>query len=141
MPCAGTIRGLSTLSARDILTKVDRAAMAVSLEVRVPMLDHEFIAWAGSLPRDLKLRGTESKYILKRALEPRVPRENLYRSKTGFATPLRDFFRGSGAQIARDAILSPEMTDSGLFDLEVLKSLLSSHERKSATTARRYGRW
>jgi len=112
----------------DILTKVDRAAMAVSLEVRVPMLDHEFVGWAGGLPRDLKLRGTEGKYILKKALEPRVPHENLYRHKTGFATPLCDFFRGRGAQIARDAILSSEMADSGLFDLGVLKSLQASHE-------------
>ena len=112
----------------DILTKVDRAAMAVSLEVRVPMLDHEFVSWAGGLPRDLKLRGMEGKYILKRALEPRVPHENLYRRKTGFATPLRDFFRGNDAQIARDAILSPEMADSGLFEHEALAGLLSSHQ-------------
>jgi asparagine synthase (glutamine-hydrolysing) len=112
----------------DILTKVDRASMAVSLEVRVPMLDHEFMGWAGSLPRDLKLRGSEGKYILKRALEGRVPHENLYRPKTGFATPLRNFFMGRGTQIAKEAILSEEMADSGLFDLAALSRLIDQHD-------------
>jgi asparagine synthase (glutamine-hydrolysing) len=113
----------------DILTKVDRASMAVSLEVRVPMLDQEFIGWAAGLPRTLKRRGSEGKYVLKRALEGRVPRENLYRPKTGFATPLRNFFRGDGARFARKAILGEDMTDSGLFDPAVLSNLVDEHDR------------
>jgi asparagine synthase (glutamine-hydrolysing) len=112
----------------DILTKVDRTSMAVSLEVRVPMLDHEFVGWAGSLPRSLKLRGNEGKYILKRALESRVPPENLYRPKTGFATPLRRFFLGEGAAFARAAILGEDMAACGFFDLGTLSGLIAEHE-------------
>jgi asparagine synthase (glutamine-hydrolysing) len=112
----------------DILTKVDRTSMAVSLEVRVPMLDHEFVDWAASLPRNLKLRGQEGKYILKRALEPYVPEENLYRPKSGFATPLHAFFKGDGARFARKALLSGEMADCGLFDLAALSRLIDEHE-------------
>jgi asparagine synthase (glutamine-hydrolysing) len=113
----------------DILTKVDRASMAVSLEVRVPMLDHEFVEWAAALPQNLKQRGGEGKYILKRALEPYVPKENLYRPKSGFATPMRGFFRGGGADFARGAILSQEMAGSGLFDLTALSRLVDEHDR------------
>jgi asparagine synthase (glutamine-hydrolysing) len=112
----------------DILTKVDRTSMAVSLEVRVPMLDHEFVGWAASLPRTLRLHGGDGKWILKHALESRVPHENLYRPKTGFATPLRDFFKGDGAAFARKAILGRDMEDSGLFDMPVLTSLIDEHE-------------
>lgn len=112
----------------DILTKVDRASMAVSLEVRVPMLDHEFVEWAASLPRNLKLHGHEGKYILKRALEPFVPMENLYRPKSGFATPMREFFRGAGATAAREALTSDEMSDCGLFDIAAISTLIDEHD-------------
>ena len=79
--------------------------MAVSLEVRVPMLDHEFVEWAASLPSRIKLRNGEGKYILKRALEPYVPKENLYRRKQGFATSLAPYFRGRTPQMARPTYL------------------------------------
>ena len=79
----------------DILTKVDRASMAHSLEVRTPFLDYELVEWASSLPSDVKLRGSEGKHVLKRALEPVLPREVLYRDKMGFAVPLDTWFRGS----------------------------------------------
>src|SRR5262249_14464605 len=69
----------------DILTKVDRASMANSLEVRVPLLDHSLVEWAARLPSGLKLHGPEGKYIFKAALEPHVSRTILYRPKQGFA--------------------------------------------------------
>lgn len=72
----------------DILTKVDRASMAHSLEVRVPILDHEFLDWVSGLSPDLKLVGREGKYVLKKALEPYLETANLYRPKMGFAVPL-----------------------------------------------------
>jgi asparagine synthase (glutamine-hydrolysing) len=111
----------------DILTKVDRTSMANSLEVRVPMLDHEFVAWASALPRDLKLRGSTGKFILKRALEPYVPMENLYRPKQGFASPLRGVFHGDGARFVREALSSGEMVDCGLFDLATLSRIVEEH--------------
>ncbi len=79
---------LNTWLVGDILTKVDRASMANSLEVRAPLLDHRLVEWGLSLPPDLKLRGASGKHLLKRAMEPLLPRDMLYRPKQGFATSL-----------------------------------------------------
>ena len=85
----------------DILTKVDRASMANSLEVRVPFLDHTFVEANAAMGSRLKLRGSEGKWILKKALEPHLPNEILYREKMGFAVPLDIWFRGSLRQFRR----------------------------------------
>jgi asparagine synthase (glutamine-hydrolysing) len=112
----------------DILTKVDRTSMASSLEVRVPMLDHLFVEWAASLPSRLKLRHGVGKYILKRALEPYVPRENLYRNKRGFAASADAVLRGAGARPLREALLGDAMGDSGLFDRGAIERFIEDHE-------------
>ena len=111
----------------DILTKVDRCSMATSLEVRVPMLDHEFVEWSARLPRSLCLNGGEGKNILKRALEPYVPQENLYRKKQGFATSLAPYFRGTGVAVAKKALLSEAMMDCGLFDRGAIAAMIDAH--------------
>jgi glycosyltransferase involved in cell wall biosynthesis len=85
---------IKTYLVDDILTKVDRASMAVSLEVRVPLLDHVFMERMARIPSRLKLRGREGKYIFKRALEARLSRDTLYRRKMGFSVPLADWWRG-----------------------------------------------
>lgn len=118
---------LKTYLAGDILTKVDRASMAASLEVRVPILDHKFVEWAALLPHRLKLRNGVGKYILKRALEPYVPQDNLYRAKRGFAAPIDQAFRGESARYARSIILGEPMRDAGLFDMKMLARLVDSH--------------
>ena len=71
-----------------ILTKVDRASMAVSLEVRSPLLDHVFIDKLSKVPANMLVKGLQGKYLFKKAMEPYVPKENLYRPKQGFAVPL-----------------------------------------------------
>ena len=76
-----------------ILVKVDRASMAHGLEVRAPMLDYEFVEWGLGLPADLKMRGRQGKWVLKRAMEPLLPHEVLYRPKQGFAMSLDQQFR------------------------------------------------
>jgi asparagine synthase (glutamine-hydrolysing) len=119
---------LKTYLPGDILTKVDRTSMAVSLEVRVPMLDHPFLEWACGLPSRLKLHGREGKYILKKALEPYLPADVLYRPKMGFAVPLAQWFRGPLRQRVRDAAASPVLADSGLFDLDFLQGLVDRHQ-------------
>ncbi len=90
----------------DILTKADRASMAVSLEAREPLLDHELVAWAAALPPDLRLRGMIGKWLLKKAMEPFVDHDLLYRPKMGFVTPIAQWLRGPLheriASIARD---------------------------------------
>jgi asparagine synthase (glutamine-hydrolysing) len=112
----------------DILTKVDRASMAHSLEVRAPLLDHELVEWAATVPADLKIRSTGGKYIFKKALEPYVPHENLYRTKQGFATSLAPQFRGLGAERVRKRLASQHFRDSGLFDQAAVAKLLEQHE-------------
>jgi len=86
---------IKTYLTDDILAKVDRASMAVSLEVRAPMLDHKFLELAARIPSSLKLHRSVGKYILKKALEPLLPANILHRSKQGFAIPLDVCFGGN----------------------------------------------
>lgn len=116
----------------DILTKVDRASMANSLEVRVPILDHVFLEWAATLPVDLKLRGRDGKYVFKKALEPLVPPEVLYREKMGFAVPLAAWFRGPLRQRIRDILTGPTLAETGLFDLDFVTTLVDRHQSGQA---------
>jgi asparagine synthase (glutamine-hydrolysing) len=118
---------IQTYLVGDILTKVDRASMAHSLEVRAPLLDHELVEWAATVPDDLKIRSTGGKYILKRALEPYVPRENLYRAKQGFATSLAPQFRGAGADRVRERLNGEVFRDCGLFDPAAVSTLVEQH--------------
>ncbi len=112
----------------DILTKVDRASMAHALEVRVPLLDHKLVEWISGLDPDLKLRGREGKYLFKKAMEPHLPGDILYRPKMGFAVPLAAWFRGPLKQRIRDAVLGLAMTESGVFDMGFLKTMLDQHQ-------------
>ncbi len=111
----------------DILTKVDRASMAASLEARVPLLDHTLVEWAATVPSNLKLRRSEGKYILKHALTPYVPSENLYRTKQGFAVSLAEHFRGAGMERVRSALTSEAMRDCGLFDIAAIERVVDDH--------------
>jgi asparagine synthase (glutamine-hydrolysing) len=112
----------------DILTKVDRASMAHALEVRVPILDHQLVDWISGLPPALKLKGREGKYLFKKALEPALPKEILYRQKMGFAVPLDSWFRGPLREKVRESLLGSTMADSGLFDTGYLKKLVDQHQ-------------
>ena len=111
----------------DILTKVDRASMAHSLEVRVPLLDHTFCEWAATMPPDLKLRGGEGKYVLKKALEPHLPHDIMYRAKKGFSIPMAAWLRGPLRQAMRDAVLGPRLLDTGYFNRAYLEQLVDQH--------------
>ena len=113
----------------DILTKVDRASMAHSLEVRVPLLDHRLVEWASNLPRELKLRHGMGKYVFKKMLEPELPHDVLYRSKMGFSVPLAAWFRGPLAQRLRQSLQGGALADSGWFDVAVIAKLLDQHAR------------
>ncbi|GAB6054302.1 amidotransferase 1, exosortase A system-associated [Magnetospira thiophila] len=115
----------------DILPKVDRTSMAVSLEVRVPVLDHKFVEWSCGLPPDLKLRGREGKYIFKKALEPHLPNDILYRKKMGFSVPLAAWFRGPLRDRVRDVVTGELLGDCGLFDQKYLKTLVDQHQAGS----------
>jgi asparagine synthase (glutamine-hydrolysing) len=112
----------------DILTKVDRASMAHALEVRVPMLDHQFVEWAARVPSNLKLRGGEGKYILKKSLHQLLPRDVLYRSKMGFAVPIAAWFRGPLRDRLRAALNGPTLRNTGLFDASVIGEMIDQHQ-------------
>jgi len=112
----------------DILTKVDRASMAHSLEVRVPLLDHEFVTWVSGLSPDLKLRKGEGKYILKKSLESYLPDEILYRPKMGFGVPLASWFRGPLKQRVRDRLLGSALRDTGFFNERSIEQVVAQHQ-------------
>ncbi len=112
----------------DILTKVDRMSMAVSLEVRAPLLDHHFMEMVARMPSSLKLRGRETKYIFKKALSPILPQDILYRPKQGFAVPLDRWFRNELKEMAQATIFG---TDDGILDRGYLKKIWNQHQNKS----------
>jgi asparagine synthase (glutamine-hydrolysing) len=118
---------LKTYLVGDINTKVDRASMAHSLEVREPLMDHPLVEWMATLPSDLKMRGGESKFLLKKAMEGRLPEEVLYRPKMGFAVPLARWFRGPLRERVRQALEGGELASSGLFNPSFLKRLADEH--------------
>lgn len=119
---------LKTWLAGGILTKVDRASMAASLEVRAPLLDHKLAEWALNLSPSLKLKGRTGKFILKRALEPYVSEQILYRPKQGFSMPLAKWFRGPLKDKIQTSILSERMRDSRFFSEPQVQKLLEEHQ-------------
>lgn len=111
----------------DILTKVDRASMANSLEVRVPILDHKFLGWASGLPPEVRLRGQEGKYIFKKSLEPHLSDDVLYRDKMGFGVPLAKWFRGPLKERIHDNLVEGGLAESGLFERSTIKTVVDQH--------------
>ncbi|MEL7188848.1 MAG: XrtA/PEP-CTERM system amidotransferase [Pseudomonadota bacterium] len=120
----------------DILTKVDRTSMAVSLEAREPLLDHRFVEFAASLPEDMRVRGSVGKYLLKKSMEQRLPHDILYRSKQGFVTPIAAWLRGPLAQTARDIVSASTIAEAGWFDPKVLADLAEQHISGMADNSR-----
>lgn len=120
---------LKTYLPGDILTKVDRASMHHSLEVRVPILDHPLVEWMATLPPEIKLKGREGKYIFKKALEPHLPESVLYRPKMGFAVPLAAWFRGPLRAKVRSSLLGERILDSGWFDPNFLRTMVDQHQK------------
>jgi len=97
---------VNTYMVDDILTKVDRASMANSLEVRVPLLDHEFVELAFKIPSTMKLKHAEGKYIFKKAFESHLPKDLLYRKKHGFAVPLAKWFNSDLSSYVKEELLN-----------------------------------
>lgn len=118
---------MKTYLVGDILTKVDRASMAHSLEVRVPIIDHKFVEWAFSVPTSKNLANGVGKLSFKKALEPHLPHDVLYRKKMGFAVPLANWFRGPLKDRLYDGVLSQQMTQSGYFNEKRLRRLIDDH--------------
>ena len=116
----------------DLLAKVDIASMAVSLETRSPFTDHKMVELACQIPFKLKVKGWyEYKYILKKAAEKLVPKENIYRRKYGFTIPLSNWFTGSLNGYAKSILLCKSSKTKKYFNQDFIKSLLSRHSEKN----------
>ncbi len=111
----------------DILTKVDRTSMAVSLEAREPLLDHRLIEFAARLPENLRVRGMQGKVLLKRAMRRYLPENVLYRPKQGFVTPIADWLRGPLASEARAIGKSAALARTGWFDPTRVSAVAEAH--------------
>jgi asparagine synthase (glutamine-hydrolysing) len=116
----------ATYLPEDILAKVDRASMAVSLEVRCPLLDHHVVEYAASLPSHLKLEGGHGKLIFKEAIRGLLPESTMNRSKMGFAVPIGAWLRGELQPLVRDYVLGSG-TRHALFEPTVLQKWWREH--------------
>jgi asparagine synthase (glutamine-hydrolysing) len=113
--------------ANDILVKVDRAAMAVSLETRVPLLDPEVVEFAWRLPLDLKIRGSTTKWLLRQVLYRHVPRELLERPKMGFGVPIDTWMRGPLRDWVEALIDERRLREEGFFYPETIRKAWDEH--------------
>src|SRR4029077_18774038 len=114
---------------QDILTKVDRMSMAHSLEVRVPLLDHELIEFAATIPPELALTSGGGKRMFKAAMRGILPDEVINRPKKGFAVPLGHWFRGELEGFARDLLLSSQCRQRNILNLTYVERLLEFNRR------------
>ena len=112
----------------DILTKVDRTSMAVSLEAREPLLDHRLIEFAARLPVNMRVRRGTGKWLMKRAMRRYLPDDILYRRKMGFVTPIGAWFRGTLAAEARAIAQGSTLAETGWFDMDAIAKMVRAHQ-------------
>ena len=111
----------------DLLVKVDRAAMAVSLETRVPFLDHEIVEFVLGLPMDYKLKNNQGKHLLRKVLYRHVPKEIMERPKMGFTVPLGKWLKGPLKCWASNLIEPNKLKDEGYFDPDPVMDMWNEH--------------
>jgi asparagine synthase (glutamine-hydrolysing) len=116
----------------DILYKVDRISMAHSLEVRPPFLDPRIVDFANSLPDRFRLRGAQSKYVLRRLMKDKLPKSTLQRPKIGFDIPIHDWFRGVLRPLLLDTLCEETVSASQLFRWAAVERLLCEHLERRA---------
>jgi asparagine synthase (glutamine-hydrolysing) len=118
---------VKTYLADDILVKVDRASMACSLEVRAPFLDVELVEFLGTVPSRLKLRGLETKYLLKQAMADRLPDGIATRAKKGFGIPVAAWLKTDLRQLMTDELSAERLRDQGIFDSVEVERMMREH--------------
>jgi len=132
-PTLSPIQRMLALEQRFFLTDhnllyTDKMSMAVGVEVRVPFLDNDLVALANALPPGLKQRGAEGKWVLKKAMEPYLPREVIYRPKTGFGAPLRHWLRYELREWVSDMLSAESLRRRGLFDPAAVATLVADDQ-------------
>jgi asparagine synthase (glutamine-hydrolysing) len=110
-----------------LLMRVDKIGMSVSIEARVPFLDHHLVEYSLDIPMDQKIKGRSAKYILKKAVEGIIPENIIYRKKMGFGAPMSQWLRGNFGLFVRDALLGSGLMDRGFFDIAYIRQLLDDH--------------
>lgn len=110
-----------------LLMRVDKITMATSVETRVPFLDHKLVEFAMTIPRSMKIRDGQNKWILKKALEGIVPNDILYRPKQGFGLPINEWFISGMAPFVEHALFSSPFRKRGLLDYDVVRSMWEQH--------------
>jgi asparagine synthase (glutamine-hydrolysing) len=111
----------------ELLMKQDQMSMAASIESRVPFLDHHLVEFATALPPRMKLRGLQTKWILRQAVKSLLPAEILTRKKMGFPVPFSLWLRGAGAGMVRDVLLDSRARQRGLTDPTAVSILIEAH--------------
>jgi asparagine synthase (glutamine-hydrolysing) len=114
-----------------LLMRVDKITMATSVEARVPFLDHHLIEYAMGLPRNLKVKGSTGKHILKRALESVLPADVLYKPKRGFGAPTREWFRGPEGDSLVQQLMNSSIRERNFFDYSFIQHLADEHAREA----------
>ena len=120
----------------DLLPKVDITTMAVSLEARSPLLDHEFMEWSAALSGDLKVRRGTTKWLMKKALKPWLPQDLIHRKKMGFGIPREEWIRGPLKPVVHDLILAPDARISHYLDQVAVRDLVERNEQHGNLGAR-----
>ncbi len=111
----------------ELLMKQDQMSMAASIESRVPFLDHKLVEFSARMPREMKLRGNTTKWILREAMKGVLPNEILDRAKMGFPVPVGNWFRGKFKHIVDEYVLGTRAMDRGIFDPNYVRSLVAAH--------------
>jgi asparagine synthase (glutamine-hydrolysing) len=130
-----------------VLVKVDRASMMNSLEVRAPFLDTRIVDSANHMPSSFKFRGLERKYILKKCMEGKLPRDIIYRTKKGFVMPIGAWIQGGLKPLILDVLGKKSIEQMGLFDAVYIETIVSDHmsgakdNRKQIWTLLMFGLW
>ena len=134
-PASTTIDRMMYLDMKNMMPNMlrilDRTCAAFGVEARTPFLDHHFVEFAASLSDDAVLKGTESKYILKKMGEGILRHDTIYRDKSGFAAPVTPWLQGHLRREANETLLSERALDRGYFDVDNLKAFIDRHERTS----------
>jgi asparagine synthase (glutamine-hydrolysing) len=118
---------IKTYLCDDIMVKVDRMSMAASLEARAPFLDYRVVEYAATIPSALKIRGTQTKYILKKALAPLLPPEIINRGKEGFSIPIKNWLREELRPMMLDLLAPARMRRDGFFNTDFVQRLVNEH--------------
>ena len=126
---------IKTFMVDDILVKVDRMSMANSLEARVPFLDHRLVEFAAGVPSDLKLRGMTTKYLLKKAMESKLPSSVINRRKEGFSIPMKNWLKEELRPMMGDYLSESRLKDGGFFNPRYVQRLMREHLEGSANHA------